>query len=321
MTVLRVAFTLWITLASAQFVSATPPDTAAYQKLAKQDLRLATVGYRLALANAPFCERKSRNPGWVLHDLVQYADPKTAQAAFNSRAPVAVSAIVLGGPADLSGIEVGDGILAINGKQLSELASASSKNKSERLEKVQNLLEEALDSKGDVEIVLATTNGKTLIRISPPMICASRFWVDTETKLDAGADGVSVRVTEGLMALTGGDDAQLAAAVAHEMAHNLLGHRQRLARSGKSNGQILATEIEADRLSIWLMANAGYDPAAALRFMERYGRKTGLGIFSAGTHLRWKNRQRVMQEEVNLLAQAIVKNGLRSPPLLARNVI
>jgi hypothetical protein len=40
------------------------------------------VGHRLALANAPFCARKSRNPGWVLHDKAQYPDPATAQAAF-----------------------------------------------------------------------------------------------------------------------------------------------------------------------------------------------------------------------------------------------
>jgi hypothetical protein len=64
------------------------------------------------------------------------------------------------------------------------------------------------------------------------------------------------------------------------------------------------------------MANAGYDTAAALRFAERYGRKTDLGIFSDGTHLRWKNRQRVMRQEIALIAQAETSSGLRAPPLL-----
>jgi hypothetical protein len=139
---------------------------------------------------------------------------------------------------------------------------------------------------------------------------------DTKSKLDAGADGVSVRVTEGLMAFTADDEGQLAAVVAHEMSHNLLGHRQRLAATGNSNKQILETEIEADRLSVWLMANAGYDTQAALHFMERYGRRTDLGIFSAGTHLRWKNRQKVMQREIALIKQTVAENRPLTPPLL-----
>ncbi len=65
------------------------------------------------------------------------------------------------------------------------------------------------------------------------------------------------------------------------------------------------------------MANAGYDTAVALRFAERYGRKTGLGIFSAGTHLRWKNRQKVMQQEIALIESILDERGLRPPPLLA----
>lgn len=126
-----------------------------------------------------------------------------------------------------------------------------------------------------------------------------------------------MRVTAGLMAFTADDEAQLAALVAHEMSHNLLGHRQRLAATGNSNKQILETEIEADRLSVWLMANAGYDTQAALHFMERFGRRTDLWIFSAGTHLRWKNREKVMQREITAIQQAVAENRPLTPPLLA----
>jgi hypothetical protein len=55
---------------------------------------------------------------------------------------------------------------------------------------------------------------------------------------------------------------------------------------------------------------------AAVRFIERYGRKTGLGIFSDGTHLRWRNRQMLMQGEIVGMMQTDARNGLRSPPLL-----
>ncbi len=307
---------LLVALATTQAASAAAPSVAEYQALANQDLRLAIVGHRLASANAPFCERKTRNPGWVLHDKAQYPNPETAQAAFGFRAPVAVSAVVPGGAAEALGIKPGDGIIAVDDVNISDPNFVQEKRASARLEKLQDVLSEALDTLGGAKIILATTDGERTVTLTPPAICASRFWVDTKLKLDAGADGVSVRVTEGLIDFTAEDDAQLAAVVAHEMSHNLLGHRQRLAATGKANEQILKTEIEADRLTVWLMENAGYDTSAALRFIERYGRKTGLGIFSAGTHLRWKNRQRVMQQEITLIQQAVAENGLRRPPLL-----
>lgn len=314
---LLAAIMLLVALATTQAASADEADIANYQALAKQDLRLAIVGHQLASANVPFCARKSRNPGWVLHDKAQYPNPETAQAAFGFRALVAVSAVVPGGAAEALGIKPGDGIVAVNGVNNSDPNFVQEKRASARLEKLQDMLGEALDRSGAAEITLATADGQKRVSLSPPAICASRFWVDTKSKLDAGADGISVRVTEGLMAFTAADDAQLAAVVAHEMSHNLLGHRQKLAATGKANKQILGTEIEADRLTVWLMANAGYDTAAALRFIERYGRKTGLGIFSASTHLRWKNRQKVMQQEIALLQQTVTENGLRRPPLLA----
>ena len=312
-----IAHLIFLLVLAAPNVAATSrSDIAAYQALAKQDLLLATVGYRLASANVPFCQRKSRNPGWVLHDKAQYPDPVTAQAAFGFRAPVAVSAVVPGGPAEALGFKASDGIIAINGAALSDLKHGQEKASGERLEKLQDMLADALDTTGAAEITIMAAEGRKTLTVTPPAICASRFWVDTKSKLDAGADGVSVRVTEGLMAFTANEEAQLAAVVAHELAHNLLAHRQQLAAKGPGKKHILSTEIEADRLSVWLMANAGYDVAAAPRFIERFGRKTGLGIFSAGTHLRWKNRQRVLQEEITSISQMVEKDGLRPPPLL-----
>src|SRR3546814_2491582 len=77
----------------------------------------------------------------------------------------------------------------------------------------------------------------------------------------------------------------LAAAVAHELAHNILRHRERLdaadvARGlfkgfGRSARLFRQTEIEADRLSAWPMRGAGYDPPAAVRFWGRFGTRGG----------------------------------------------
>jgi len=290
-------------------------DPRAYQALAQQDLRLASVGYRLASANAPLCNRTSRNAGWVLHDALQYPDPRVARAAFAMRAPVGLSAVVPGSPADVAGLKSGDGIVAVNGVEISSLPAKP--RSTARLEAVIAMLTDALSSNGPVTVTADTASGKKIFTLNPPAICASKFWLDTKSSLDAGADGDGVRVTEGLLAFTTQDDAELAAVVAHEMAHNLLGHRERLS-GNRSRKAILATETEADRLSVWLMANAGYDPVAAVRFAERYGRKTGLGIFSDGTHLRWKNRVKLMQGEIDLMQRTSKTGGLYAPSLLTR---
>jgi beta-barrel assembly-enhancing protease len=297
-------------------LQATPKqgDIDAYRALVQQDLRLATIGYRLALANAPFCARQEHNPGWVIHDEQQYPDRDTAQAAFGFRLPIAISAVVPGGTAERLGIKAGDALVALNDVTFDWHRDTRSKQSAVRLENVQRALRQAMAKGTPARVTLETSAARKTFVLDPSLVCASRFWVDAKTKLDAGADGDGVRVTTGLIAFAGDDD-QLAAAVAHELAHNILGHRQQLSAKRRAKST-LETEIEADRLSVWLMANAGYDPAAALRFAERYGRKTGLGIFSAGTHLRWKNRVKVIQAEIDLMAGTSRREGLFPPPLL-----
>lgn len=298
----------------ASGASASAPNVSAYRALVEQDLRLATVGYRLASANAPFCERKARNTAMVLHDVAQYADTTTAFAAFKFPKPIAVAAVVTGGPADLAGIKSGDGIQAIGDSSLNLDDQLEQAPTYERIAEANDRITQSLEKGHSVQLRLLRGASPTIAALAPPLVCASKFWVDTRNKLDAGADGSQVRVTTGLM-LFASDDDELAAVVAHELSHNILGHRDRL-NAKRGTKAVLATEIEADRLSIWLMANAGYDPVAALRFAERYGRKTGLGIFSDGTHLRWKNRVKVMQAEIDLIARTPKQRGLFTPPLL-----
>jgi beta-barrel assembly-enhancing protease len=289
-------------------------EIAAYRQLIDQDLRLATIGYRLASANANFCERKERNPGWVIHDVAQYQNMKAAFAAFAFTAPVSVAAVVKGGPAEQAGLNAGDGLQSVGQETLDWGDEAEDMPTYERVMIVKNLVRQQLAASPTLLLLLANGVRKT---IKPALVCASDFNVDTKNGLDAGADGKNVRITYGMMGYAANDD-ELASVVAHEFAHNILGHRARLdaVKRGKTKA-ILATEIEADQLSVWLMANAGYDLAAALTYWARYGPKTGLGIFSEGTHLRWKNRVKVIQAEIDLIKRTPKQDGKLPPPLLA----
>ena len=276
-----------------------------------------TVGYRLTIANAPFCRNRAPNAGWVIHDVAQYPDDETARAAFAFEQPVQIAAVVQGGPADQAGIRAGDSFVGLDDATLYWPAMPVGKTGYERMASFKQLVGERWKTDGSLSVKLVRKGETSAKKISGSSACKSDFWVDSKAKMDAGADGERVRVTSGLMAYTP-DEQELAAVVAHELAHNLLQHRARLDKGGKGRtAATLETEIEADRLSVWLMTNAGYDPNASIRFWERYGRKTGLGIFSAGTHLRWKNRVKLLQAEIDLLKQAEKHDGLVTPPFLS----
>src|SRR3546814_12802673 len=60
---------------------------------------------------------------------------------------------------------------------------------------------------------------------------------------------------------------------------------------GRNARLIRTTEIEADRLSVVLLANAGYDPMAAARLWRDHGKRLGDGGLRAGTtHLGLADR-------------------------------
>lgn len=310
-----IAFCAVLGLATIATAAPNPDEVKAYQALVEQDVRIATIGYRLAAANAPFCKKRERNPGWVLQDERQYPDLETARTALAFRQPVSVAGVVAGGSADQAGIVAGDGLLDLNGKAWNWTARAAKAKSAQRIEHVQQQFRTALRSDGIIVVKLETASGPVAFKLTPTPICASRFWIDTKSKLDAGADGYNVRITEALVNFAANDD-ELAAAVAHELSHNLLEHREKLKKMKKSAANVRATEIEADRLSVWLMANAGYDPSAALRFIERFGRATDPALFSDGTHLRWRGRVDIMQSEISRISASTRLNGLLPPPLL-----
>jgi beta-barrel assembly-enhancing protease len=312
-------------LPSAFSVADNDADIAAYRALTEQDKRLATIGYRLELANAPFCDEKAPNPGWVIHDIAQYPDAAIAKAAFGLKTPIEISAVVVGGPADQAGLQVGDGFAALDGIAIDWAKMVAGKTGYERMAKFKMLLAERIGSDGALRL---STRRQTQIKnfvIKSPLICASDFQIDTRDGLDAGADGAMVRVTYDL-ARYASDDGELAAIVAHELSHNILRHRERLNAQGvdrglgrmfgKSRKAILQTEIEADQLSVWLMANAGYKPEAAVTFWQGYGPKSGGGIFGDGTHLSWKKRVALLKNEIETLKAAVRHNGKLQPPLL-----
>ncbi len=299
----------------------------AFRGLIAQDLRLASAGYRLAAGSRSFCPVLARNPGWVVHDIAQYADARIAALAFPSAESVSVAAVVANGPAARAGVLANDGLSGIAGTTINS-AIVSKKGVSRiRVAAINAHMAAALETQASVAITVNKGGTRIERLISPPLICASTFQIDTNGGINAGADGSMVSVSIEL-ALFAENEIDLAAIVAHELAHNLLQHRAKLnaakvsrglgALFGKSKNAILQTEIEADQLAIWLLANAGYDPQSAIVFWQRYAQKHGAGIFTAGTHLRWKNRIKIMEVEMAAMYVSVKGENGYAPPLLLK---
>jgi beta-barrel assembly-enhancing protease len=285
--------------------AAAPADQGQpLRALAELDVRVATVGDRLARSG--LCDGVLSGPGWVLQDVVQY-DPglrDAARAALRLGDAPTVVAVLPGGSAAAAGLRPGDQIEAVGGEVV---PAARGKRKAyARLGKVEDAIEDGL-RRGQVQVMFqrAGKTGAATLLASPG--CPSRFQLLPGRQMNATADGRYVQVSGALVEFVNNDD-ELALVMAHELAHNILGHRAKLDAAGVSRGllagfgknrsRIRATELEADRHALYLMARAGYDIDVAPAFWERFGRKTDLGILSDGTHAGWRDRVALAEAEI-----------------------
>jgi hypothetical protein len=271
-------------------------DLAALQQL---DGRVQSVGWRLARGNAAFCKRKAPAIGLQLHDVYNYRDPAAVRRALGLASDIAVEAVAAGGPAANAGLAANDSLSEIAGERG---LPAVKPGDYARLARLNDRMDAVLALTGQVALTVLRRSGPAHLTIVGEEACTTRFEMLTEGNR-ASADGQRVVVSRKLVSFLP-EDELLAGLLAHELAHNVLDHRVRLNAAGRSWSNVRATEREADRLSVWLLANAGYDPAAALRFMARWGPPNDNGIFSTPDHDRWRTRLRTIQAELTRLDEA-----------------
>ena len=276
------------------------------------DQRVAVIGHRLAVANLDWCAQRAWLPGFVLHDLSQYGAEYRPAAirAFGLDAGPGVLALVPAGPADRAGLRTDDILLTFDGQPVPR--GTPDRNSSfAQMERILGALDLAFS---DGRAALTVRRGGTQLSIEVAAVpgCATRFQLVPGGRMNAQADGIYVQVTTAL-AQYASEDGELAAVLAHEFAHNVLGHRVRLNQAGVRRGllanfgmnarRIRETEVEADRLSVWLMVRAGYDPEAASRFWGRFGRR-GFNFLGSPTHPNWRLRVQSFEAEIAKLRAA-----------------
>lgn len=265
------------------------------------------VAYRLSLANAGLClNALAPQPGFVLHTLDQYDLPDRQEAARNFAlgTHVGVMAVVAGSPAQRSGLAADDQLISVNGRALPGAVSRSSPT-SATVDLARNILAEEM-AKGEVVLRIFRESGFQDVRFTAEIGCAVDAELMTGGEVNAWADGQRVVISDGILARCA-TDGDLALVIAHELAHNLLHHSQRLADMGLGSRKFALSrtglagsrekEEEADQLGVRLASAAGYDLSDVLVFLNALLDANGVDR-PAGTHPATAKRLDLVRAEI-----------------------
>ena len=285
-------------VAALVLILPVPASAQPVDDLQAADAVVQSVGWRLASANARYCDRVVSSPGLLLQDARTFTDPAAAREAYGLKGDIAVAAVAAGGPAARAGLDANATVMAIAGQPVSALPVPKTGAWDRQLA-LQGLLEQSAARTGNVALALA--DGRT-VTIAGERACDVRFILD-DSRGNAGATRHTVRVGRSLYNKVMGDEPLIAAMIAHELAHAALEHQTRIEASHHALGVVRASEREADRLSVWILAVAGYDPQAAVRMMTRIGPGFQF-LFASPTHGGWRGRVRDMQAEIAVLRAA-----------------
>ncbi len=282
------AAALVLTLASGLAGCGHPaPDAGVVQdgpqarldNLTRQDVRVADVAWRLALANADLCPVNRPRAGWTLQSASQYGGElrPLAESRYGLDGDLpGVLAAPDGSPAAIAGLAPGDLILSVNGQALRRGGGATESY--DGLQANIGLLDQAL-ARGPVQLQVRRDGAERSVALRPVQACAYPTQIEVTGTLRGRADGRHIFISDGMANLAENDD-QLAFVLAHELAHAVLEHRTQpdvVGVRGASNwaismrrGLSLSAEADADRMGLFLTARAGFDPYAAVEFLNRY---------------------------------------------------
>jgi hypothetical protein len=306
---------------------AQPTVAERLASLRANEERVMNIGERLAVAAAPWC-RDGWTLGWILGDLGQYPKDVRLPARRQWQVPASgslfVATVAPGSAAANAGLQPGVAITAINGE--APMRYNGDRPSRHALANSERVIDEALRAAAG-RLSIETLNGageRNTIQLTARRACASRFEVSADDEKQAYADGSAVIVTLGMA--TFANDEELAGVIAHELAHNMLRHRLRQDARGVPSGYtrylgrnarvVRGFEEEADRLSVWLLQQAGYDPSSPIAFWNRFGPNNDTPHPFGRLHAPWRDRVRHLEDEITQMRAARANDRAATPVAL-----
>ena len=182
----------------------------------KEWSKIHDLAYPIFLSNQDLCPKTTLVTGMytvtlgVLHEFYQEA----AKNLIDLGDDVQIWKLVKNAPAKRAGLMIGDKIVAINGKKIGK-----GKNGFQKLAKI---LREIEDANIQVEI-LRNTQNLTLNVIREKSCDYGVIYLPNEASVNAYADGQNIYITRGMYRFVDNDN-ELSLVMAHELAHNTMGH-------------------------------------------------------------------------------------------------
>jgi hypothetical protein len=242
--------------------------------------------------------------GLQLQDMASYGAPAIARTAIGLNGDFAVQTAARGSPAAQAGAFARNREITRLERLDPNQWPAGTAMDWQRLVWAHDHIDAMLTEHGGIAVGFADGSEA---RVQPVEVCATRFELMGEGKT-AVADGARVVIGIDFPAFAY-EEAVFAGVVSHELAHNVLGHDAWLDRNGRSRRHVRRVEREADRLIPWLLANAGYDPAAAVTFMTRWGSRHAAGFLMVRKHDGWDERAAFIAAELPIIAEVMAGEG------------
>ncbi len=285
----------------------------ALESALEMELRLAQIARPMWIAAAPLCGKRISPPVGLYYTNQHQWEGEWLQATkelYGLSNSLQVLHLEPGSPANQAGLQAGDHLYKIDGWDVPTGEKATDLLE-KHLDDVEKQLMIGVESSSQelLPVVFSVLrNGQRHdISVTPLIGCDYGFYVVQDDSLNAYADGRDVVIKQGMMRFAE-NDTELAAVVAHELAHNLMGHSE-AKETNAARGMLLDLlaaglgvntqgafmklaagaysqefEAEADHVGLYIMALADYQMDDAPNFWRRMAIEFPTGIDYGDTH-------------------------------------
>lgn len=276
----------------------------------EQDMRVQRIAYRLLTAGTELCGQKvGPIAGFSL--LNRHDFPSEWLAAAEELYGVGdrpqIATVVPGSAAEAAGLEPGDIVLRVGDWETPQGKAAP--------RKTIDRAREVLAKQGRLTLHLLRGGAPLAVTLEPVRACSFAITIDNDDAVNAYADGHKIVLQKGMLRFARTDE-ELALVLAHELAHNAMGHVDAARKNALVGGAVgllldiaaaaagvntqgsftdagmraganaysVDFEREADYVGMYLLARAGFDITDAPQFWRRMGAENPDAIVHNTTH-------------------------------------
>ncbi len=254
-------------------------EQLAFAEMDRLHTRLWDVAYPVLRDNAELCPKTRPDIGAVTYSLKTFPKDMREAAAreLGAKDTPTIRRIIKGGQAQKAGLKVGDAFLDVRGIPMTATSKA-----------MRAMLED-----GPAKIAVRRGENTFDVTLTPREICDYGVKLSMSSTVNAYASGKTLILTSGMMNFTQSDD-ELALIVAHELAHNTMGHIRKIVGnmilSGFATRYTREFESEADYVGLYYLVRAGYSPDKTPAFWQRMALNGPRSVGRAKTHPTYPDR-------------------------------